>query len=127
MGGLSNFEEVLTYFSSNGYRSIMLVLLMYSLPLVKTNIKNLAKFWTRFLAHMELDNITLTGNSLGVMCLWSTYHPTVYTTLPGPEVPGQGESAVGDSDHLAEGRLRRSGKSGRAPYRKEVATMGWSK
>ena len=43
----------------------MPVLPMYSLPLVKTNIKNLAKFLDGFLAHMELENITLIGNSLG--------------------------------------------------------------
>ena len=46
MGGLSNFEEVITYFSSNGYRVIMPVLPMYSLPLVKTNIKTWQNFWT---------------------------------------------------------------------------------
>ena len=65
MGTLSNFDEVLHHFSTNGYKVIIPELPIYSLPLLKTNIKNLSKFLKEFLAFKNIDNVILLGNSLG--------------------------------------------------------------
>lgn len=65
MGGLSNFEGVLNYFSKQGYKVIIPVLPIYTLPLLKTNVKNLAKFLKDFMAYKKIDKAILIGNSLG--------------------------------------------------------------
>jgi dienelactone hydrolase len=44
MGALSNFGATFDHFSSNGYRVLIPELPLYSLPLIKTNVKNLADF-----------------------------------------------------------------------------------
>ena len=44
MGALSNFDETFNHFSKKGYKVLIPELPLYSLPLLKTNIKNLAKF-----------------------------------------------------------------------------------
>ena len=48
MGALSNFVGVFNYFSQNGYRVIIPELPIYTLPLLKTNVKNLSKFFKMF-------------------------------------------------------------------------------
>jgi pimeloyl-ACP methyl ester carboxylesterase len=65
MGTLSNFNEVLKHFSANGYKVIIPELPIYTLPLLKTNIKNLSKFLKEFMAFKNIDNAILLGNSLG--------------------------------------------------------------
>ncbi len=65
MGTLSNFDEVLNHFSTNGYKVIIPELPIYTLPLLKTNIKNLSKFLKEFMAFKNIDKTILLGNSLG--------------------------------------------------------------
>ncbi|MDP6921410.1 MAG: alpha/beta hydrolase [Lutibacter sp.] len=65
MGALSNFGGVLTYFSERGYRVIIPELPIYELPLLKTNVKNLAKFLKEFMAFKNIEKTLLLGNSLG--------------------------------------------------------------
>jgi pimeloyl-ACP methyl ester carboxylesterase len=65
MGGLSNFGEVLNYFSKKGYRVIIPELPIYTLPLLKTNVKNLSKFLKEFMQFKNIDKAILIGNSLG--------------------------------------------------------------
>ena len=65
MGNLSNFDSVFEYFSSKGYKILMPELPIYKLPIIKTNVKNLAKFIKKFTEHKQLDNYILLGNSLG--------------------------------------------------------------
>jgi pimeloyl-ACP methyl ester carboxylesterase len=99
MGGLSNFNAVLSYFVENGYRVILPEMPMYSMPLLKTNIKSLSNFLEDFLSHMQLDKVTLIGNSLG------GHVSLVYTKNYGHRVhslcltgsSGLYESAMGDS------------------------------
>lgn len=65
MGNLSNFDNVFKYFSKLGYRVIMPELPLYTLPLIKTNVKNLSAFVNKFVKHLELEKYILIGNSLG--------------------------------------------------------------
>ena len=65
MGDLSNFDHVFRYFSENGYRVIIPQLPLYTLPILKTNVKNLAKYIRDFLDFKKLKDVVLLGNSLG--------------------------------------------------------------
>ncbi len=65
MGNLSNFDQVFDYFSAKGYKILMPELPIYSLPLLRTNVKSLARFIKRFTEHKELNDYILLGNSLG--------------------------------------------------------------
>ncbi|WP_456379399.1 alpha/beta fold hydrolase [Lutibacter sp.] len=65
MGALSNFDDVLNYFSNRGYKVLIPELPIYSLPLLKTNVKNISKFLKEFMAFKNIDKTILLGNSLG--------------------------------------------------------------
>jgi len=65
MGALSNFDDVLSYFSAKGYKVIIPELPIYSLPLLKTNVKSISKFLKEFMIFKNINNAILLGNSLG--------------------------------------------------------------
>lgn len=65
MGALSNFDDTLKHFSKKGYKVLIPELPLYTLPIIKTNVKNLAKFLHEFIEHKKLKNVVLLGNSLG--------------------------------------------------------------
>ncbi len=65
MGRLSNFDGVFNYFSNNGYKVIIPELPIYTLPLLKTNVRNISKFLKEFMAFKKIDKAILLGNSLG--------------------------------------------------------------
>lgn len=63
-GALSNFSDVIDFFSKE-YRVIVPLMPLYSLPLIKTSVGNMAKHIKEFIAYKELEEVTLLGNSLG--------------------------------------------------------------
>ena len=65
MGGLSNFGAVTTFFSENGYKVVIPELPIYSMSLLKTNVKNFAKYLHDFIEFKGYDEVILLGNSLG--------------------------------------------------------------
>lgn len=65
MGALSNFDDTFNHFSKKGYKVLIPELPLYTLPIIKTNVKNLAKFLHKFIEHKELKDVVLLGNSLG--------------------------------------------------------------
>jgi len=65
MGALSNFDGVLSYFSTKGYKVIIPELPIYTQPLLKTNVKNISKFLKDFMVFKNIDRAILLGNSLG--------------------------------------------------------------
>ncbi|XLS29972.1 alpha/beta fold hydrolase [Flavobacteriaceae bacterium M23B6Z8] len=65
MGGLSNFEQVTDYFSEKGYKVLIPELPVYSMSLLKTNVKSFVKYLQEFIEFKELDQVILLGNSLG--------------------------------------------------------------
>jgi pimeloyl-ACP methyl ester carboxylesterase len=78
MGGLSNFDGVLQHFSTKGYKVIIPELPIYTMTLLKTNVKSFAKYLHDFIAYKELKDVILLGNSLGGHI--GLYHTKLYPT-----------------------------------------------
>ena len=99
MGGLSNFKDVANYFSTKGYKIIIPELPIYSLNILKTNVKAFAKYVKDFVNFKKLDRVILLGNSLGGHI--ALYHAKVYPEkVAGLVITGSSglyESAMGDS------------------------------
>lgn len=97
MGGLSNFREVLNFFSQQGYKVIIPELPLYTLPLLKTSVKGLTDFLHKFISHKKLDKVILLGNSLGghIGLLYSKMYPEKVLSLILTGSSGLYESAMG--------------------------------
>lgn len=76
MGGLSNFDCVIKYFSTRGYQVIIPELPIYTQTLLKTNVKNFAKYLHDFIDHKGFKEVILLGNSLGGHI--GLYHTKLY-------------------------------------------------
>lgn len=76
MGGLSNFNGVMDFFSKNGYKVVIPELPLYTMPLLKTNVKSFAKYLFDFIIYKQYDNVILLGNSLGGHI--GLYHTKMY-------------------------------------------------
>lgn len=97
-GALSNFKDVLEHFSSN-YRVIIPMLPIYTLPLLNTNVKSLARHLHSFIKFKKLTNVNLLGNSLGghVALVYSSRHSENVNTLILTGSSGLYENAFGGS------------------------------
>lgn len=98
MGGLSNFEGVTTHFPQLGYQVLVPELPIYGMPMLKTNVKNFAKFLERFIEHKGLKDVILLGNSLGghIGLLHTKLYPKMVKALVITGSSGLYESAMGD-------------------------------
>ncbi|WP_274475213.1 alpha/beta fold hydrolase [Mangrovimonas aestuarii] len=76
MGGLSNFDAVTQHFSKNGYSVIIPELPIYTMSLLKTNVKSFAKYLHDFIEFKGFDEVILLGNSLGGHI--GLYHTKLY-------------------------------------------------
>ncbi|HLV38063.1 alpha/beta hydrolase [Xanthomarina sp.] len=76
MGGLSNFEAVTKHFSNIGYKVVIPELPIYSMSLLKTNVKSFAKYLHDFIEYKGFDEVILLGNSLGGHI--GLYHTKLY-------------------------------------------------
>lgn len=74
-GALSNFRGVFDYFSKS-FRVIIPMLPLYSMPVIDTNVKNLARYLTDFMDYKKIANAHLLGNSLGghVALIYASKH-----------------------------------------------------
>lgn len=99
MGALSNFESTFNHFSNNGYNVLIPELPLYSLPLLKTNVKNLALFLKEFMEFKKIDKAVLLGNSLGghIGLYFTKHYPEKVTALVLTGSSGLYEKAMGDS------------------------------
>jgi pimeloyl-ACP methyl ester carboxylesterase len=99
MGALSNFESTFNHFSKNGYTVLIPELPLYSLPLLKTNVKNLAKFLKQFLEYKKIDKAILLGNSLGghIGLYFTKHYQEKVSALVLTGSSGLYEKAMGDS------------------------------
>ncbi len=98
MGGLSNFEGVTNHFPQLGYKVLVPELPIYGMPMLKTNVKNFAKFLERFIEHKGLKDVILLGNSLGghIGLLHTKLYPNMVKALVITGSSGLYESAMGD-------------------------------
>ncbi|MFV0540480.1 MAG: alpha/beta fold hydrolase [Aestuariibaculum sp.] len=76
MGGLSNFDSVIGYFNKRGYKVVMPELPIYTMSLLKTNVKNFAKYLHDFIVYKDFKEVILLGNSLGGHI--GLYHTKLY-------------------------------------------------
>lgn len=98
MGGLSNFEEMVSFFSKMNYKVVVPELPLFSMPLLTTSVKTLAKFLQKFIKHKKFEQVILLGNSLGghVGLLYTKLFPKNVKALILTGSSGLYESAMGD-------------------------------
>ena len=99
LGALSNFDATFDYFSKKGYHIIIPELPLYSLPLIKTNVKTLASFLKEFMEFKEVDSAVILGNSLGghIGLYFTKHYPEKVGALVLTGSSGLYEKAMGDS------------------------------
>jgi pimeloyl-ACP methyl ester carboxylesterase len=99
MGGLSNFDGVLDFFPEKGYKVVIPELPIYSLPILKTNIKNISDYIKKFIDKRGYKDVILLGNSLGghIGLLTTKYYPELVKALVITGSSGLYESAMGES------------------------------
>lgn len=97
-GALSNFEDVFDHFSKK-YKVLIPMLPIYTLPILNTNVKNIANYLHDFIKFKGFDKVNLLGNSLGghVGLVYSVAHPEKVKTLTLTGSSGLYENAMGDS------------------------------
>ncbi|GMN05825.1 alpha/beta hydrolase [Croceitalea sp. MTPC5] len=98
MGGLSNFQGVTNHFPKKGYKVLVPELPIYDMPMLKTTVKNFAKFLADFIAYKGLEDVILLGNSLGghIGLLHTKLYPELVKALVITGSSGLYESAMGD-------------------------------
>lgn len=99
MGTISNFEGVIDHFSKIGYNVLMPELPIYSLPILKTNVRNLSKFLKDFMTHKKIENAIFIGNSLGghVALYFTKLNPTKVNAIVLTGSSGLYEKSLGDT------------------------------
>lgn len=79
MGGLSNFDKTVQYFSERGFHVFVPVLPVYDLPVLHTNLTTIAKHVAKFIEEKCTEPATVVGNSMGG-------HIGLILTLSRPEL-----------------------------------------
>ncbi|GGF62142.1 alpha/beta fold hydrolase [Wenyingzhuangia marina] len=99
MGTLDDFSGVVEHFSKIGYKVLVPELPIYTLPIIKTNVKNLAKFVKKFMEFKNVPHATLLGNSLGghVSLYITKAFPYLVDSLVLTGSSGLYEKAMGDT------------------------------
>jgi len=99
MGGLSNFDGVLNHFSSKGYQVVLPELPIYTLNILKTNVKSFARYLKKFIDARGYKDFVLLGNSLGghIGLYYTKLYPEEVKGLVITGSSGLYESAMGDS------------------------------
>ena len=99
MGNLSNFDGVFDHFSRKGYQVLMPELPIYTMPLIKTNVKNLASFIREFTQFKKLDDYILLGNSLGghIALYYAKHYPDKVAGIVLTGSSGLYENSMGES------------------------------
>lgn len=99
MGGLSNFDGVTNYFPAKGFKVVLPELPIYTLNILKTNVKAFAKFVHDFIKHKGYNKVILLGNSLGghIALYYTKMYPETVEALIITGSSGLYESAMGDT------------------------------
>lgn len=99
MGELSNFSSLTDYFSNKGYKVFAPELPLYSLPIISTNVANIAKNVANFLETVVKEPAILVGNSLGghIGLVVAHQHPSLVSALCLTGSSGLYEKSFGET------------------------------
>ncbi len=99
MGGLSNFDNMVEFFSSRGYRVIVPQLPIYDLSVLNTNLTALAKYVAKLIDEYIKEPVTIVGNSMGghIGLILTTIRPDLVAKLVLTGSSGLYERTFGDS------------------------------
>lgn len=124
MGGLSNFNDLIEYFSERNFRVIFPELPMYSLPVLNTNLKSISDFVVKLIEEEIREPATLVGNSMGghIGLITALSHPTVVKNLVLTGSSGLYERSFGDSFPRKRDRSYIRQKTEEVFYDPKVAT-----
>lgn len=124
MGALSNFDETFKHFSKKGYKVLIPELPLYTLPLIKTNVKSLANFLHSFIEFKELEDVILLGNSLGghIALYYTKHYPKSVSTLVLTGSSGLYENSMGSNYPRRGDRDFVKRKTEEVFYDKSIAT-----
>lgn len=122
-GALSNFKDVLDEFSKD-YKVVIPIMPIYDLPMLKTNVKELAKYIDEFVSFKGFRKVTLLGNSLGghVSLVYTVNHPEKVKAMILTGSSGLYENAFGGSFPRREDRKYIREKVEKTFYDPKVAT-----
>lgn len=97
-GALSNFKDVLNEFSTD-YKVVIPIMPIYELPLLKTNVRELAAYIDEFVSFKGYADLSLLGNSLGghVSLVYTVAHQENVKALVLTGSSGLYENAFGGS------------------------------
>lgn len=97
-GALSNFKDVLNEFSTD-YKVVIPIMPIYELPLLKTNVRELAAYIDEFVSFKGYTDLSLLGNSLGghVSLVYTVAHQENVKALVLTGSSGLYENAFGGS------------------------------
>jgi pimeloyl-ACP methyl ester carboxylesterase len=97
-GALSNFKDVFDHFSKS-YKVIIPILPIYELPVLETNIKNIASYVNDFLKFKGHTKVNLLGNSLGghIALIYASRFTVHVNSIILTGSSGLYESAMGDT------------------------------
>lgn len=124
MGGLSNFTQLIDFFSSKGYSVYFPSLPVYDLSILNTNLKSLAKYVADFIAEEVGEPATVVGNSMGghIGLILTLSNPELVSQLVLTGSSGLYERSFGDSFPRKNDREYIKKKAQEVFYDPEVAT-----
>ena len=124
MGGLSNFKDVINFFSLKSYKVIIPELPIYSLPLKETTVTAFSDFLEEFIKYKNLSKVILLGNSLGghIGLIYSNKNPNFVKSLVLTGSSGLYENSMGESYPKRENYNYIKRKTEEVFYNAEVAT-----
>ena len=99
MGGLSNFTQLIDFFSRRGYKVYFPDLPIYDLPILNTNLTSIAKFVAKFIQEEVKEPAIVVGNSMGghVGLILTISRPDLVKRLVLTGSSGLYERTFGDS------------------------------
>ena len=124
MGGLSNFEKTISYFSCRGFKVYVPQLPVYDLPILNTNLNSIAKLVARFIEDKIGKKVTLVGNSMGghIGLILTLAHPELVHSLVLTGSSGLYERSFGETFPRRGDRDYIKKKTEEVFYNPEVAT-----
>ncbi|MDY3548621.1 alpha/beta hydrolase [Riemerella anatipestifer] len=99
MGGLSNFDDMVKFFSEKGYKVYVPELPIYDLPVLNTNLTAISKFVAKFIKEEVKEPVTVVGNSMGghIGLILTLAKPELVKNLVLTGSSGLYEKSFGDS------------------------------